>query len=270
MFNTILLFGTLTGILLGLGWFFAGSAGLAIAFIFAVLTNAFSYLYSDRLVLGWYSAKPYSEKRVTKILEDAAFNAKLPTPKLYMVDSPVPNAFATGRNAKHASVAVTKGLLELEDDELEGVLAHEIAHIKNNDILISSVAATIGGAIAFISQMAYFGMFSGGSRERGSGIIGMMVLIILAPLAASIVRLAISRQREYIADYTGVLMTRKPRSLASALRKISQHSSKAAMDGNLATSHLWIVNPFRGEWFVGLFNTHPPIEKRIEKLMDMV
>lgn len=270
MFKTIALFGTLTGILLAIGWLLAQGTGLAIALVFALAINGFSYWYSDKMVLKWYSARPYDEKRINRILEKMAFNAKIPKPQLYIIDSPVPNALATGRDVSHASVAVTKGILGLEDDEIEGVLAHEISHIKNRDVLVATIAATLGGAIAFISQMAYFGMFSGGSRERGGGIAGLILIVFLAPLAATIVRLAISRQREYTADYTGALLTGKPRALANALRKISQHSQEAPMSGNLATSHLWIVNPFSGEWFVGLFNTHPPIERRIERLMDMV
>jgi len=268
MFNTALLMGVLFAIFLAVGFLLGGAAGMTMAFVLALLLNLASYWFSDRLVLGMYRAKPSSNSKLEAIIAELAKEAKLPMPKLYEVDSSVPNAFATGRNPKHAAVAVTRGLLELDEDEMEGVLAHEISHIKNHDILVATMAATIGGAIAYLAQMGYYMMFAQ-DRENQGNVIAIVMIAIFAPLAALLVRLAISRGREYGADKNGALLTKKPKALASALRKISESSERKPMRGSSATANMWIVSPFRADWFTGLFSTHPPIQKRIERLEEL-
>ena len=266
-FQTIILFSTLTAIVLFAGWALGGSIGLIGALIFALLINGFSYWFSDSLVLRMYGAKPFHDRRVVSIAERLARDAKIPTPKLYIVESSQPNAFATGRDPSHSAIAMTRGILALEDDELEAVLAHETAHIAHRDILVSSIAAVLAGAVSFLAQMAYFSFF--GRQRENANIIGIVLVVIFAPLAALIVRLAISRSREFKADMGGALLTKRPESLISALRKISGAVSHNPMGGNAATSHMWIVNPFRGNWFVSLFATHPPLEARIEHLEEL-
>ncbi len=268
MLSTIMLLGILTGILLGIGWLFFGLGGLLAALAFSIVLNFFMYWYSDRIVLGLYRAKQSSDQRVNSIVERLSKESKIPKPKVYIVNTDVPNAFATGRSPKHSAVAVTKGLMGLNDEELEGVLGHEIGHIRNRDTLVATMAATIAGAISVLAQIGYTSMFFGRGREGGN-LLGLIFIIIFAPLAALFVRLAISRSREYKADNFGAILTKKPHALASALRKISESAQKNPLKGNLATSHLWIVNPFRGDKFAELFSTHPPIEKRIERLEEI-
>jgi heat shock protein HtpX len=269
MINTIILLGTLTGILLAAGFFFGGILGMTAALTLAFLINFFSYWYSDRIVLRIYKAEPLDDAEINSIVKRLALNARVPKPDVYIVPADAPNAFATGRDPKHSAIAVTKGLLDLEKEEIEGVLAHEMAHIKNRDTLVQTVAATIAGAVAYIAQISYWSIFLGGGRRGGESLLGLVFIIVFAPLAALFIRMSISRQREYKADWTGAIITRNPRGLASALRKISAYVSHRPMKGPSATSHLFIVNPFRSDWFTNLFATHPPIEKRIEKLEEM-
>jgi heat shock protein HtpX len=266
MFNTLVMLGTLTVILLAVGWLIGGIVGMGVALALAIVINFVSFWYSDKLVLKLYKAQPLDNDKIKKKVNHLAKEAKIPTPRLYLVKSRIMNAFAVGRSHKQSAIAVTEGLLELEDDELEGVLAHEVAHIKNRDTLIGVMAATIAGAISFLAQIGYISLFFGGD-DRGEGsLFGLILIIVFAPIAALLVRLAISRKREYGADWTGSCLTKKPEALASALRKISQRTRSYPIRGNSATSHLWIVNPFKPDWFTTLFSTHPPVEKRIERL----
>ncbi len=267
LLRTTALLGLLTGLLLAVGFLFAGTAGMTIAFVMALAINFFSYWYSDKIVLAIYGAKPSDNKTLNDIVSRVAKRAEIPKPKVYIVENGTANAFATGRDPKHAAVAATRGILDaLTEDELEGVLAHEISHVKNRDTLVSTIAATIGGAIAFLANMAWYSLFF--SRSRGGNAI-LIPMIILAPLAAMLVRTAISRGRESHADYTGAMITRRPLALASALEKISSISSHHPMRGNAATSHLWIVNPFKADTFVKLFSTHPSTEKRVAALKKL-
>jgi heat shock protein HtpX len=270
LLRTTILLSFLTGILLVIGYFLAGISGMTIFLGIASIINFVSYWYSDRIVLALYRAKPLlesEEPELYKRVEQLAKQANIPKPKLYLVNLPVPNAFATGRNPKHGTIALTSALLKnLNQDEIEGVIAHELSHIKNRDTLVSVIAASIAGAIAYIAQIAWWGLFLG-ERRRGNFI--LFPLIILAPLAATLVRLAISRTREYAADKTGALISRKPLSLASALEKISKFVTQYPLRGNAATSHLFIVNPFKKDTFINLFSTHPPISERIKRLKEI-
>jgi heat shock protein HtpX len=268
MFKTVILLGLLTGIFLAIGFAFGGMFGMTIAFIIALILNFISYWFSDKIVLKIYGAKPSSNKQLNDIVEKVAKQAGIPKPRVYTMKTNVPNAFATGRNPKNAAIAVTEGLLELEPDEIEGVIGHEIGHIKNRDILTSTIAATIAGAISYVAQMAYWSMFSD-DRRSGGNMIALILVIIFAPLAALLIRLAISRSMEYRADYTGAIITKNPSGLASALKKISEFSAHNPIRGNSATSHMWIVNPFQKNWFTNLFSTHPPIDERIKRLEKM-
>lgn len=269
MIRVVALLGFLTAILLLIGFAVGGFWGMTIALVFAVLFNFFTYWYSDRIVIRMYKAKPTGDKKLNDMVKRLSIEANIPKPKVYMVPSDVPNAFATGRNQENAVVAVTEGLLNLDDDEIEGVLAHEIAHIRNNDMLISALAATIAGAISYIAQIGYWSMFLGSGRRGEGSFIGLLLIIIFAPLAAILVKLAISRTEEYKADFTGATLTKKPGALASALKKISDIARGNPMRGSVATSHMWIVNPFKSDWFTSLFSTHPPIARRIKRLEDM-
>lgn len=264
--RTTLLLGLLTGIFLAIGYLLGGMGGATIALMFAGLMNFFAYWYSDKIVLRMYGAKPSDDKRLNSIIKDLAKEADLPLPKVYIINTPVPNAFATGRDPKHAAVAATRGLLDaLDKEEVEGVIAHELAHVKNRDILISTMAATIGGAISWLGYMAWWSMMG---QRRGGNIL-LLPLIILAPLAATIVRMAISRGREYHADYTGAIISKNPLGLASALQKIEHIARNHPMHGNAATAHMWIVNPFKGDALVNLFSTHPPVAERVKKLKEI-
>lgn len=271
LLRTALLLGLLTGILLVIGFLWAGIQGMTIFFGIALVMNFLSYWYSDKIVLAMYRAKPISksdEPKLHDMVERLADEMNIPKPKLYSVNLPILNAFATGRSPKHAAVAVTAGLMKhLNWDEIEGVISHELSHVKNQDTLTSTIAATIAGAIAYITQMAWWGMFSGERRQGGNAI--LLPLIILAPLAATLIQLAITRTREYAADKTGALTSKKPLALASALKKISQMAAHYPLSGNAATSHLFIVNPFRGDFIVNLFSTHPPLEQRVKRLQEI-
>ena len=268
--RTAALLGLLTGILLAIGFLWAGIQGMTIFFIIALVMNFISYWFSDKIVLAMYRAKPISksdEPKLHDIVEKIADEMNIPKPKMYLVNLPMLNAFATGRSPKHAAVAVTTGLIKnLNWDEIEGVLSHELGHVVNRDTLTSTIAATVAGAIAYIAQMAWWGAF-GGERRQGNVI--LLPLIILAPLAATLIQLAITRTREYAADKTGALISKKPLALASALDKISKVASHYPLKGNSATSHLFIVNPFRGDALVNLFSTHPPVHERIRRLKEI-
>jgi heat shock protein HtpX len=242
---------------------------MEIALFFAVIMNFVSYFFSDKIALKMYRAQPVTREqlpRVFEVVERITQKNGLPMPKIYVIPTDSPNAFATGRNPAHASVAVTQGILNLlTDEELEGVLAHEIGHVKNRDILISSIAATLAGAITMLSRM---GFFFGGGRDRdrgGSGIVGLLMLI-LAPLAAGLIQMAVSRSREYEADATGAHFTGNPYALASALKKLDAYSKRIPMQASPSNAHLFIVQPLLGVNFSNLFSTHPPIAKRIERL----
>ncbi len=274
-FKTIVLLGLLTGLLLWFGSFF-GQQGLTVAIIFVVLMNFVTYFFSDKIVLAMYGAKPLDKKHwLYALVGDVAKKAGLPMPKVYIIPTPSPNAFATGRSPNHAAVACTEGILHILDkNELRGVLAHEMSHVKNRDILVATIAATIAGVISYLAQMAQWGlMFGGGRGQEGRGqgnIFGFILLIIVTPIVAMLIQLAISRSREYLADATGARTIKDPKSLASALRKI--HAGIAAnpmRHGNRATASLFIDNPFRGEALVSLFSTHPPMEERVKRLNEM-
>ncbi len=276
MFRMIALFALLTGIFLGVGFLLGGTLGVAFALIMAFAMNFLSYWFSDKIVLSMYRAKEVSKSQqpeLHKIVDRVAKEADMPKPKVYFVDTEVPNAFATGRSPKHAAVAVTRGIMNImTEDELEGVLAHEISHVKNRDTLTSTMAATIGGALAFLAQMAWYSLMFGGrgnNRQGGNSSIIMLPLLILAPLAASLVQMAISRTREFKADHYGAIISKKPLALASALQKIESSVSRIRLKGNPATASLFIVNPFRGDAFFILFSTHPPTAVRVEKLREL-
>jgi heat shock protein HtpX len=265
--RTAALLGLLTAILLAIGFLFAGIGGMTIALIFALLINFFTYWFSDKIVLSMYRAKPTNDKKLNSIVEKVAKEAGIPKPKVYIVPTDSPNAFATGRSPSHSSIAVTQGLLDrLDDDEIEGVLSHELSHVKNRDTLVSAIAATVAGAISYLAQIAWLGM---SSRDRENGNILLFPLLILAPIAAMLVQLSISRGREFFADYTGAMISRKPLALASALEKISSYVDRNPMKGSSATSHLWIVNPFKGSSFASLFMTHPSTDERVRRLKEL-
>jgi len=275
--KTGLLLLILTLLLVWIGGLFAGPRGATIAFIFALVINGVSYWYSDKIVLSLYRAKELEERQfyhLYNLVRELTRSAKLPMPKIYMVESKSPNAFATGRNPEKACVCVTRGILELlDEDELRGVLAHELAHVKNRDTLIMTVTAAIAGAIMMLSYMArWAAIFGGYSRERrGSGnIISLIAVSILAPIAAVIVQLAISRSREYAADKQGAYIARNPMGLANALSRLEKASKIYPMkEASPQTAHLFIVNPFKGSFIANLFATHPPIEERVKRLRDM-
>ena len=277
MFNqikTVVLLGILTGILLFIGQLLGGMTGLTIAFIFAILMNVGSYWFSDKIVLTMYRAKEVSSSQAPKLhkmVEDICKKADLPKPKIYIVPAENANAFATGRSPNHAAIAFTQGILKLlNEKELKGVAAHELAHVKNRDTLISTIAATIASVIAYIAFMARFAaLFGGGRDSQGAGnILQLMVLAIVAPLAATIIQLAISRSREYLADQSGAHYLGDGEGLASALAKL--HSGKTPLRvGSPSSSHLLIANNFSMQGMMGLFSTHPPHKERITKLKEM-
>jgi heat shock protein HtpX len=275
--KTGLLLGALTGLLMLIGGYFGGQQGVVIAFIFAMVMNFGSYWFSDKLILRMYKAQEVSESQAPElyaIVKNLALKASLPMPKVYVIPGDTPNAFATGRNEHHAVVAVTEGILRiLNRDELEGVIAHELAHIKNRDMLIGSIAATLAGAIVMLANMAQWAaIFGGASRdndEEGGGIIGLIMMAILAPIAATIIQMAISRSREYLADESGARVSQKPYGLAGALEKLSRASQALPMDANPSTAHMFIVNPLTGKSLMNLFSTHPPIEERVARLRSM-
>jgi len=265
--RTAALLGLLTAILLAIGFLLGGIGGMTTALVFALLLNFFTYWFSDKIVLSMYRAKPTNDKKLNSIVEKVAKEAGIPKPKVYIVPTDSPNAFATGRSPSHSSIAVTQGLLDrLDDDEIEGVLSHELSHVKNRDTLVSAIAATVAGAISYLAQIAWLGM---SSRDRENGNILLLPLLIFAPIAAMLVQLSISRGREFFADYTGAMISKKPLALASALEKISSYVDRNPMKGSSATSHLWIVNPFKGSSFASLFMTHPSTDERIRRLKEL-
>ncbi|HMF95051.1 MAG TPA: zinc metalloprotease HtpX [Vicinamibacterales bacterium] len=267
--KTALLLGLMSALLMALGQALGGGQGLIIGFLFAVLMNFGSYWFSDKIVLRMYGAQEVGPgHRLYSTVERLARRAGLPTPRCYVIPELSPNAFATGRNPQHAAVAATEGILRiLTDEELEGVLAHELAHVKHRDILISSIAATLAAAIMVIAR---FAVFFGGSRDdrEGSNPIALLATIILAPLAAMLIQAAISRSREYDADAGGSAIAGGPHGLVSALRKIEAASRQVPLDANPATAHMFIVKPFSAQALLGLFSTHPPTEKRINALLQ--
>jgi heat shock protein HtpX len=269
VFKTALLLGALSALFLFIGEMLGGAQGLVIGFLFAIVTNFVSYWFSDKIVLKMYGAREVGpEHPLYRIVSRLASRAGLPQPRCYVIPQASPNAFATGRNPKHAAVAATEGILQiLNEQELEGVLAHELAHVKHRDILISSIAATIAAAIMMVSR---FAMFFGGSRDdnRGSNPIALLATIILAPLAAMMIQAAISRSREFDADAGGSSIAGRPDGLVSALRKIEAASRAVPLDANPATAHMFIVKPFSAAGLLGLFSTHPPTEARIQALLD--
>jgi heat shock protein HtpX len=273
--KTALLLGLMSGLLLAIGEFLGGANGLMIAFIFAAVMNFGSYWFSDKIVLRMYHAQEVSPgHRLYTIVERLSRQANLPMPKVYIIPDPSPNAFATGRNPQHAAVAATEGILKiLSDNELEGVIAHELAHVKHRDILISSVAATIAAAIMMAARTAQFAAMFGGyggrgeDRDRGNNPIALLAMIILAPLAAMLIQMAISRSREFSADAGGAQITGNPYGLADALRKIDAVSKQVPLDANPATAHMFIVKPFSGGGLMSLFSSHPPTEARIRALL---
>ena len=272
-FKTAFLLTALTLLLMFIGRIFGGQNGMLLALIIAAVFNFVSYFFSDKLALAIYRAQPVTREelpRAYQIVERLTQRVGLPMPKIYVIPTESPNAFATGRNPNHASVAVTHGILGLlNDEELEGVLAHELGHVRNRDILISSIAATLGGAITYLADIARWGMNFGGyernENNRGGGLSAIFMLF-LAPLAAMLIQLAVSRSREYQADETGAHLTGNPYALASALTKLDAYSKRVPLTATPSTAHLFIIQPFLGMSFASLFSTHPPTAKRIERL----
>jgi heat shock protein HtpX len=268
--KTALLLGVLSALLLLLGEALGGAQGLVLGFIFAVATNFVSYWFSDKIVLAMYRAKEVQpDHRLYRIVASLAQRAGLPQPRVYVIPQPSPNAFATGRNPKHAAVAATEGILQmLNDEELEGVIGHELSHVKHRDILISSVAATIAATIMMVSRFAMF--FGGGRRNdrEGGNPIALLATIILAPLAAMLIQMAISRSREYDADAGGASLAGSPLGLVSALRKIEAASRVVPLDANPATAHMFIIKPFSAGAMLSLFSSHPPTERRVQALLE--
>jgi heat shock protein HtpX len=275
MFKTVFLLTALTLLLMFIGRYFGGQNGMLVALVFAAVMNFVSYFYSDKIALAMYRAQPVTREELPRAYAAVGRLTQkigIPMPKIYVIPTESPNAFATGRNPSHASVAVTHGILSLlTDEELEGVLAHELGHVNNRDILISSVAATIAGAITMLASMGrwamIFGGFGGGNRDRrdGGGLVALLMLIV-APIAATLIQLAVSRSREYQADATGAHFTGNPYALASALQKLDAYSRRIPMQASPSTAHLFIIQPLLGMNFGSLFSTHPPIAKRIERL----
>src|SRR3954453_1640543 len=272
--KTALLLTSLTLLLLFIGEYFGGQNGLILAFLFAGVMNFVSYFFSDKIALAMYRAQPVTREqapRLYQIVERLTGKTGLAMPKIFVIPIYSPNAFATGRNPNHASVAVTQGILGLlNDEELEGVLAHELGHVRNRDILISSIAATVAGAITYLAEIGRWGMIFGGYERdrdsRGGGGFGALLMLLLAPVAAALIQLAVSRSREYQADETGAHFTGNPYALASALSKLDAYSKRLPLQATPSTAHLFIVQPFLGMSFGSLFSTHPPIAKRIERL----
>lgn len=281
MSNTLktgLLLAVLTALFLLIGNAVGGQNGMVMAFGLAVLMNFGAYWFSDKIVLRMYGAKEVSEAEAPQlhgVVRRLSLAAGLPMPKVYLIPTDSPNAFATGRNPEHAAVAVTEGILRmLSPDELEGVLAHEMAHVRNRDILVGTVAATLAGAVMMLARFAQFAaIFGGGGRDRdeegGGGIVGMLFMAIVAPIGAMLIQMAVSRSREYLADETGAKFCGKPLSLARALEKISGISREVPMDATPATAHMFIVSPLTGKGVLSMFSTHPPVEKRVERLRSL-
>ena len=273
--KTVLLLGLLSGLLLALGELLGGAQGLVVAFGFAIVMNFVSYWFSDKIVLRMYRAQEVGpDHKLSQVVRRLATQAGLPMPKVYVIPDMSPNAFATGRNPNHAAVAATEGTLRLLDDrELDGVIAHELAHVKHRDILISSVAATIAAAIMMTARMAQFAAMFGGMGDRrdrdGANPLALLATIIFAPLAAMLVQAAISRSREFSADAGGAKIAGTPYGLMDALRKLESASKQIPLDANPATAHMFIMNPFSARGLMNMFSTHPPTEERIQALMNL-
>ena len=272
--KTVLLLGLLSGIFLAIGQALGGSQGLVMAFGFAVVMNFVSYWFSDKIVLKMYRAQEVGpDHPLSVITRRLATRAQLPMPKVYVIPDSSPNAFATGRNPSHAAVAATDGIMRLlNENELEGVIAHELAHVKHRDILISSVAATVAAAIMMLANMARFAAMFGGGRSddrQGSNPIALLATIILAPLAAALVQAAISRSREFVADAGGARIAGSPTGLINALRKLEMGSKQIPLDANPATAHMFIIKPFSVGGMLSMFSTHPPTQQRVEALMNL-
>lgn len=274
--KTTLLLAALTGLVLAIGYGVGGQNGALIALVLSAVMNIGTYWFSDKMVLKMYKAKPVtmqSHPRYFSMVREVASSANVPMPKAYVVDMPSPNAFATGRNQNHSAVAVSTMLMEmLSDSELKGVIAHEIGHIKNKDMLISTIAATLAGAISYIANIAYYGAMFGGSDDNRGNLFGSLAMLIITPIAAGILQLAISRSREYLADEAGAKFTRDPHSLASALEKIGSYTHTHKLRGkpsHEATAHLFISNPFKLSGIGALFSTHPPMPERVKRLRAM-
>ncbi|MGD0765227.1 MAG: zinc metalloprotease HtpX [Dehalococcoidia bacterium] len=278
--KTLFLFSLLSAILVAIGWVIGGFGGMVVFLVIAAVMNFSSYWFSDKMVLKTSGAKEVTreeEPRLHSIVEEVANLAMIPKPRVYLINSDTPNAFATGRNAKHAAVAVTTGIMRILDErEMRGVLGHELGHIRNHDILVQTVVATVAGAITMIAWMLQWSMIFGGGRRGGRdnplALIGLLATIILAPIAATLIRMAISRSREFGADATGARMVHDPEALASALLKLQAGVQMRPLPQNgvtQATAHLYIVNPFRSEGMATLFSTHPPIEERVRRLRVM-
>lgn len=268
--KTFLLLLLMTIFFLIIGELIGGQVGMTYAFIFAIAANFFSYWFSDKIVLSMYQAMPILPEKEPKLYEmvsSLATTAQIPTPKIYYIKSSMPNAFATGRDPQHAVVAITEGLVQLlNDNELRGVISHEMSHIKNRDILISCIAAVLAGAIMVLVR---FGFWFGGNRNRNNNAIIALLLMIFAPIAAMLIQMAISRSREYIADADGAKISNDPLALASALRKLSEGNLRTKNDVNPQTAHMFIVNPLKSGGLENMFSTHPPIQDRIKKLEEM-
>ena len=278
LIKTGFLLAVLTCLLVLVGGAIGGQQGMTIAFILAFVMNVGSYWFSDKIVLSMYGAQPVDEARAPglyRIVRELAAEAKIPVPPIYLIPDDSPNAFATGRNPQHAAVAVTEGILRImSEDELRGVLAHELSHVKNRDTLIMTIAATLAGAITYLAQMAQWAAIFGGGRRSdeeggGGGVIGMLLMAILAPFAAMLVQMAISRSREYEADASGAHLCHRASGLEHALAKLDVASRQEPLNATPATAHLFIVNPLTGGGFATLFSTHPPVEERIARLRAM-
>ncbi len=273
--KTAALLGLLSALFLLAGYLLGGSTGMSIALGMAVLFNFATYYWSDSFVLWMYRAKPAAEKdypQFHRLVRELAGCAHLPMPRLYIIESQTPNAFATGRSPQHAAVAVTTGILSLlSEKQLRGVLAHELSHVKNHDMLIATMAATIAAAISYLASMARWGMiFGGGNNRDGPNILEYLVLAIVTPLIAMVIQLAISRQREFLADASGAKLSHDPEGLASALEALGEANKKRPLrHGSTATASLFIVNPFSGQAFISLFSTHPPLQERVKRLRAM-
>lgn len=278
--KTTILLGALTGLLILIGGVFGGRSGAIFAFFIALVMNFFSYWFSDKMVLRAYNAQELdaaAAPELYSIVQELAQEAHIQVPRMYLIDTDTPNAFATGRNAHHAAVAVTRGILRIcSRDELKGVLGHELSHVINRDILTSSIAATLAGAIMILASMARWGAIfggfggGGGDNDRRGGMVELLLMAFLAPLAATMIQLAVSRTREYQADASGARLTHHPLYLASALRKLEAANERMPMDAGPATAHMFIVNPLSAQGLMSrLFSTHPPLEERIRRLEHM-
>jgi heat shock protein HtpX len=278
LIKTGVLLAALTSLVVLIGGAVGGQQGMLIAFVLAIVMNFGSYWFSDRIVLSMYRAQPIEESQAPdlyRIVRQLATRAGIPLPRVYLIPGDTPNAFATGRSPQHAAVAVTEGIMRtLDDEELEGVLAHELSHVRNRDTLTMTIAATLAGVITYLAHMAQWAAMFGGARRddeegSGGGVIGALLMAILAPVAALLIQMAISRAREFEADASGARLVGRPWGLAKALEKLEMASKMAPMDATPATAHLFIVNPLSGEGLLALFSTHPPIQERIARLRAM-